>query len=215
MIDWTKFAAAVTCNLEWERLCERGAYLGELSLHRTIAEYLQCATNLKIETEFNHPDIPGNKRLDIIGFGPQGANIQLAVEAKWIKTDGGTRYWHNEAAEDIFRLEMLSTNMAPTDYRCIIISGITANVQKELINKKKRVAKGKPMIPWIDAILPSTKASASRKIDVRSAKTTFRSFFKDRCADINITQLPTSYKAQLVASHLASKHDQGCVQTYV
>lgn len=87
-VVWSEFAEAITGKLNWERLCGRGNFLTETSLHRAIAEYVQAATTLAIQTEYNHPDISGNKRLDLVGFGPQGKSIQLAVEAKWIKSDG-------------------------------------------------------------------------------------------------------------------------------
>jgi hypothetical protein len=215
-VNWEEFATAVTSSLEWERLCGRGTYLGELIFHKTIAEYLQAATTMKIVTEHNHPDIPGNKRLDVVGFGPRGTRIQVAIEAKWIKKDGGTRAWHAEVAEDIFRLEMLSQQMATNgNDRCIVIAGVTSNVQQEFINKKKQVGKGQHMVPWIDAILPDKPATSSRRIEIRQAKLTYQQFFKERAVEVGVIQLPVSYQAQLVGHFVVKATDKDSLETYV
>jgi hypothetical protein len=213
-IDWNKLARAVSCSLEWERLCERANFLDENSLHRSVAEYLQSVSTAKIETEYNHKDIPGNTLIDLVGFGPQAKKIDFAVEAKWVKEGGGTRDWPAEVADDIFRLEMLSFEMAQQDDRIIVVSGINGRIDKGLVNKGKNI-KGQKRIRWLDEILPDSLGAQPRKTAVRDCKVAMKPFFAKRAKAIGVTELPISFQAQLVGHFRVDPREEECVETYV
>jgi hypothetical protein len=215
-ISWSNLARAVTCNLEWERLCERGDFLDENSLHRAVAEYLQSVSTSQIKTEYNHKDIPGNTLVDLVGFGPQGKKIDFAVEAKWIKEGGGTRDWPAEVADDVFRLELLDTDMAQQCDRVVVVSGISGRIDTGLINKGMNAkVKGQNRPRWLDELLPESVASQPRKTNVRDCKVAMKPFFAKRAKAIGVAELPISYQAQLVGHYRVDPKDKDVVETYV
>jgi hypothetical protein len=213
-INWDNLARAVACALEWERLCDRGQFLDENSLHRAVAEYLQSVTTSIVKPEFNHPDIPGNTLVDLVGFGPTGKKIDFAVEAKWVKEGGGVRDWPAEIADDLFRLELLTKDMAQQNDRVLVVSGIRGRIDKGLMNKGKNV-KGQKRLRWLDEILPDALAPKSRKTLVRDCKVAMRPFFKKRATSIGVAQLPITYQAQLVGHYRVDPNDKNVVETYV
>jgi len=212
-LTWEPIARAVACTLEVERLNGRGAFLDENSLRRTVAEHFQAVTSAIVVPEYNHPDIPGNKRLDVAGFGPQRKKIEFAVESKWIKEGGGTRDWPLEVAEDIFRLEMLTQEMAQRNNRVLVVGGIRRRVDAGLLNKKKNYQGGR--IAWIDALLPPVKASTAKTLKVRDCHAGFSDFFKTCATEVGALQLPISYQAQLKAHYRIDDSDSDVVEVYV
>ena len=154
-----------------------------------------------IVPEYNHPDLKGNKRLDVVGFGPQQKKIDFACEAKWIKDTNGTRDIHGEVADDIFRLECLRTGMAQQTERALIVGGISEPVAREFYGKRKQLGAG-AMTPWIDAILPTTCGTSPSVIQVQAANPTFMPFFKCMAAETTTGELPVSYHAMLVTTHV-------------
>lgn len=105
--------------------------------------------------------------------------------------------------------------MSQQNERCIVVAGVVENIDKELLLKKKRVERGKPMVSWLDAILPRTVAATSRKIEVQKARLPFRPFFKEVAATLGANELPLSYQAQLVAAYQANSGDKHSLATYV
>jgi hypothetical protein len=212
-LNWEPIARAVACSLEVERLNGRGAFLDENSLRRTLAQHFQSVTTAIVEPEYNHPDIPGNKRLDVVGFGPQKKKIEFAVESKWIKEGGGTRDWPLEVAQDIFRLERLTAEMSQMNDRILVVGGIRERVDSGLLEKKKN-HDGK-RISWVDALLPVTKASTARTLKVRDCHSAFDGFFKDVAGKVGFAKLPISFQAQLKAHYRVDDSDKDCVEVYV
>ena len=212
-LQWESLARAVACSLEVDRLNCIEAFVDENSLRREIAKHLQAVTSAAIQPEYNHPDIPGNKRLDLVGFGPQKKKIDFAVESKWIKTGGGTRDWPLEVAQDIFRLERLTTNMAQQNHRILVIGGIKERVESGLFAKKKNHAGTR--VGWIDALLPATKGASPLTVKVRDCHDAFTEFFKTVSMNLEFEELPISYHAQLKAHHIIDAKDSQCVEVYV
>lgn len=210
-VEWDNLASAVTFRLEWERLCGRSSLLTENSLKQAVAEYLQAATTLKIVPEYNHSDLKGAKRLDIVGFGPQQKKIDLACEAKWIKDTQGTRDIHFEIADDIFRVECLRTDMAQQNERVLVVAGYSAPMQFHLYGKKKRIlASGTNL--WIDAILPKACSSTFARIAIEQSDLSFRPFFRKLSQETLSGKLPKSYTARMVASHTAIPGSTECIR---
>lgn len=212
-LEWESIARAVACSLEVERLSGRGAFLDENSLRRKVAEHFQAVTPAIVEPEYNHPDIPGNKRLDVVGFGPRKKKIEFAVESKWIKEGGGTRNWPSEVAQDIFRLERLTQKMAHQNNRILVIGGIRRRIDAGLVNKGKNY--GGTRFSWMDALLPSTKASTPKTLRVRDCKAAFAAFFRQCAQNVEVDNLPISYRAHLKAHHRIDESDRDAVEVYV
>lgn len=101
-------AISVSSRLEFERLCLRRAFIDEASLVRYCVEFIQATTSLLLTPEHNHDDLPGNKRLDVVARVREQSPLALALEAKWLRSDGGSRNWSFEIAEDVLRLERIS-----------------------------------------------------------------------------------------------------------
>lgn len=213
-VNWQDLSVAVACSLEWERRCDRAKFLDENSFRRAVAEYLQSRTTAKIESEYNHPDIPGNTRLDLVGFGPQAKKIDFAVEAKWIKDGGGVRDWPAEITDDIFRLEMVTTDMAQQNERMLVVGGVASRVSTGLVNKGKNVA-GQNRLRWLDELLPDTITGVDRRTAVWDCKVVMRPFFKARATSIGVTRLPISFQAQLVGHYQVDPNDNASVVSYV
>jgi hypothetical protein len=66
-LRWEPNARAVACSLEVERLNGRGAFIDENAPLRTVSEPFQAVNSTIVEPEYNHPNSPGNKRLDAVG----------------------------------------------------------------------------------------------------------------------------------------------------
>lgn len=223
-INWKDFARAVTFRLEWERLCERGVLIDEKALHRVVAEYMQATSTLKIVPEHDHLDLSGDKKLDIAAYGPQMASIQIALEAKWIKQDGGVRDWHREVAKDIFRVERLETKLAQQAERIILVSGIADNIQKEFTAKQKNLGGGIGRVPWIDALLPTSTAQGKKTIKVQKCAPAFQGFFREVARELGTVDankqpvpldVPISYQARMIADFVAVPNDPKCIMTSI
>lgn len=153
--------------------------------------------------------------MDLVGFGPQDRKIDFALEAKWVKEGGGVRDWPAEVSDDIFRLELLDTEMAQQNDRVLVVSGIRRSIDKGLINKGKNVKGGQKRLKWLDELLPESLASQARKIDVRDCKIAMKDFFRRRATSIGVNQLPVSYQAQLVGHYRIDQNDKDVAETYV
>lgn len=189
-----QLARAVTCNLEWERLCRRGALLDETALVRAAAEYAQAVLFEEVIPEHPHADLPG-RQIDLVAKAP-GGSLLMALEAKWVCTTKGTRQWDREIAAEIARLEHLSSNMAPTARRLLLVAGPRGEVDSGFLTKRKNVGKQRRAIA--EALLPLVQADEPGKYQVRKCAEWLRPFFRDVAKDVG-GSLPSTYDAILVA----------------
>ena len=126
-VNWQILATAVVCRLEFEHLCDRGHFLDESALVRTCVEHLQTRSTYAISAEVHHPDLPEKQRLDATGRDSHHAHYDFVLEAKWLKSGGGTRDLPKEITHDILRLEMLSQADAAeqgANGRCNVEAGV-------------------------------------------------------------------------------------------
>jgi hypothetical protein len=211
---WQDLAIAVGSRLEFERKCGRGGLLDESTAVRCAAEYLQAVWNGQINVNEPHDDMPG-KFIDLVGTKPRGNNLGLALEAKWLKDDGGTRQWLKEVTVDIFRLQHFTTNVAQNADRVILVAGIRSMIQEKLATYKVDAGGGSTL--GIKHVLPTRFSQDFAKFDIRNADVEARNWFKlcHKKLDKTLgTNLPSTYNARL-AGHYRTWKGIGAVEVLV
>ena len=209
-------AVAVSSRLEFERLCQRRAFIDEASLRRHCVEFVQATTSLIPTPEHNHDDLPGNERLDVIARAREGSPLTLALEAKWIKSEGGVRGWSSEITKDILRLERISKNTNQQTERVLVIAGISRTVNSKLIDGQINVGGGREaVLPHI--LQPKVKDTDfpynQQRMPIRDCDAKLRKFFYERAKAVS-NQLPVSYQVSLAGHHLAGP-TQDSIEMYV
>lgn len=217
-VNWHNLAVASANLLEYERLCERRIFIDEASLVRASAEFIQSTTQLLLTPEHNHPDLEGNKRLDLVGRTRIGTPVFVA-EAKWIKSGGGTRHWANEIIADILRLERLEQDVSVKTDRAIIVGGIGRSLRSNFLDVRVRTGNGQPTIHILPHILQPQEhhnkefPCAQSQITIRGCDTRARHFWKTQGSNSNGTLL-VSYQCVLAGFHKAGP-SQDSVEVYV
>ena len=207
---------AVSGLLEFERLCNRRNFIDESGFVRACVEFIQATTTLHLTPEYNHNDLPGNKRLDIVGRSKREGKLALAVEAKWIRPRGGSRYWIGEATEAALRLERINEEANAHTERALLIGGISQTIQARLIDQQINIGGGRRIVfPHIlqpqkgdDVSFPYNQT----KIDVRDCESDFNSFFTGQAENVG-GRLPVSYQTAL-AGHHKSGEKQNSIEMY-
>lgn len=218
-VNWTNLATATACLLEYERLCERRAFIDEASLVRGSAEFIQSTTQLLLTPEHNHPDLPGSKRLDLLGRTRPDTSAVFVLEAKWIKSGGGTRPWAREIAEDILRLESLERDVSAATDRALVIGGIRRSLKALFLEVEVRAGDGAPRVEILPHMLqprdPENKSYPyeQARIPVRDCAPGVRKFWKERADQIG-HDIPVSYQCSLAGRHRAGP-TQDSVEVYV
>lgn len=209
-------AISVSSRLEFERLCQRRAFIDEASLVRHCVEFIQATTSLALTPEHNHIDLPNNKRLDVIAQAREGSPLTLALEAKWLKPEGGVRGWSSEIAEDILRLERISEDTNQQTERALVVAGISRTVNSKLIAGQINVGGGREVIlphilqPKVENIdFPYNQ----RRMPIRDCDAKLKKFFCARAKAVS-DQLPVSYQVSLAGHHLAGP-TQDSIEMYV
>lgn len=218
-VNWNNLAIATACLLEYERQCDRRTFIDEASLVRAAAEFVQSTTQLILVPEHNHPDLPGNKRLDLLGRTRIDTPAVFVAEAKWIKAEGGVRQWAKEVTEDILRLESLETDVAAVTDRALIIGGIRRSLKAQFLEATVRAGGGNPRVEILPHILQArdqtdkTYPYEQTRVPVRECHEGVRSFWKKQAVQIG-AELPISYQCSLAGRHRAAP-TQDSVEVYV
>jgi hypothetical protein len=214
-VNWQHLAIAVSCRLEFERLCERTKLLSEELLVRTCVEFVQAKTAYVIVPEFNHPNLPGDQRLDCTGRAPNHNHFAFVLEAKWLKSEGGTRDWVKEVTHDILRLESLVQEINSATERILVVMGHQTKIQG-FVDKTVQTGQGNVQIlPHIlqarqqNAVLPQNQA----RVPVRECNNQIRPFWRRMANQLHLA-LPVSYQVALVGHHVAGPTQDG-VEGYV
>lgn len=205
MVNWHNMTIAVAGLLEFERLCERRTFIDESEFRRSCVEFIQATTTLELTPEYDHGDLPGRKRLDLVGRKKRGGTLALAVEAKWIKSGGGTRSWLIEVAEAALRLERISDETNQHTERALLVGGISQTVEAKLINREVNVGGGrrKAFRHFLQTLGEGdTFPYNQRKIEVRDSEDDFSKFFLGNVDKVGGT-LPVSYQSSLADHHKA------------
>lgn len=218
-VNWSNLASGAACLLEYERLCDRKTFIEEASLVRASAEFIQSTTQLLLAPEYNHPDLPGKKRLDLLGRTRPGVPASFVLEAKWIKSDGGTRQWAKEVAEDILRLESLEQDVSAATDRAIIIGGIHRSLKALFLEVEVRAGNGAPRLQILSHLLQPHDPQKNSypyeqvRIPVRDCDPGAQKFWKGRAEAIS-HEIPVSYQCSLAGRHRAGV-TQDSVEVYV
>ena len=200
---WQDLAMAVGSRLEFERRCKRGGLLDEAAAVRSAAEYLQAVWNGQIEVSDPHDDIPG-KFVDLTATKPRSASLGLALEAKWLRDEGGTRQWLKEVAVDVFRLQHLTSNMAQNAERVVLAAGGRNRIRDKLLTY--RVDAGGRSTLGIKHVLPTRFSLEFAKFDIRHCEQEARKWLK-LCHTKLGTNLPSTYDARLAGHYRTWKGD--------
>jgi len=218
-VNWNNLAISTSCLLEHERICNRRTFIDEASLVRASAEFVQSTTQLLLHPEYNHPDLPGNQRLDLLAQSRDNAPATFIAEAKWIRARGGNRPWVSEIVSDILRLEAIQQQTANYTDRALIVGGIHRSLKAKLIEYPVRSGGGNPKIPIFGHVLepldPTSLAfpyNQNRK-PIRDCDLRARQFWCAREEEIG-RNLPVSYQCTLVGWHKAGP-TQDSVEVYV
>lgn len=209
-------AIAVASRIAFEQMCQREVLLDEAMIKRTIAEALQAMTQLRIEPEYNHPNIPGATRLDLIGRQSEDGPIALAIETKWVKSGGAIRDWQEELADDALRLECLDDEMAQQNERLLVICGTHQTINAKLINKQRNHDGARfNALPHIASWDPAaaTLPRNQERIGIRDCDLGMQKLWK-KCAQSFDGVLPVSYQSALLADHRADSR-KTCVRAIV
>lgn len=218
-VNWNNLATAAACLLEYERLCDRRAFIEEASLVRASAEFIQSTTQLLLTPEHNHPDLPGSKRLDLLGRTRLDTPASFVLEAKWIKSDGGTRQWAREVAEDILRLESLEQDVSAATDRAIVIGGIRRSLKALFLEVEVRAGNGAPRLQILPHLLQprdpqdNSYPYEQTRIPIRDCDPGARRFWKGRAEQVG-HEIPVSYQCSLAGRHRAGL-TQDSVEVYV
>lgn len=210
-VNCQHLAIAIGSRIAFEQMCRRERLIDEAMIKRTAAESLQAMTQLDIEAEYNHRDLPGSKRLDLIGRTRPDVPLSLVAELKWVKAGGGVRDWLVELAEAALRLEILlnETTSAATE-RLLVICGISQTIESQLLGRERNVGKGR--IKALEHIVPvlhtdATPPTNQEKIAIRGCNTGMQKFWSD-LAKRFAGQLPISYQASLAAHYRVDDRPQ-------
>jgi hypothetical protein len=79
-VDWVN--VAVASRLQYEKSCGRSNLITEDFSRLVLAEAVQSSAYGPIDVEYNHPDLPGNCRLDLLVCSLQAGNITIAIGHK-------------------------------------------------------------------------------------------------------------------------------------
>jgi hypothetical protein len=218
-VNWNNLASAAACLLEYERLCDRRSFIEESSLVRASAEFIQSTTQLLLTPEYNHPDLLGNKRLDLLGRTREEAPASFVLEAKWIKADGGTRQWAKEIGEDILRLENIERDVNAQTDRAIVVGGIKRSLYPSLIDVRVNPGAGMSRVEILPHLLQprDVKSSAfpyaQEKKPIRDCEDGARKFWCALAVSLG-RELPVSYQCSLAGWH-SSGSSQDAVEVFV
>lgn len=217
-VNWHNLAVASACLLENERLCNRKAFIDEASLVRVAAQFVQASTQLVLDPEHNHPDLPGNQRFDLLGRTDRARPARFLAEAKWVRSGGGTRKWTAEITKDILRLESVTTDVENQTDRALIVGGIRRSFEASLLNVTVRAGGGNARVQVLPHILQPRARGTSYpynqvRVPVRECADGMRQFWRQRAAAWG-QNLPVSYQCSLAGRHSAGR-SQDSVEVWV
>lgn len=215
-VNWANLARAVANRLEFERLTHRAFFIDEASVRRTAVEFLQGISSLDLVPEYGHEDLGDGFHLDVVGRTKGAASLSFALEAKWMKSGGGTREWHREIVKDALRLESLEDEMAPATDRALLVAGVHQTIEAQLIARGVRA--GGTLMKVLPHLLQEedtalTLPQPQSRIPVRETHADLRKLFTGLAAAVG-GELPVSYQVSLAGHHLSGP-TMNSVEAYV
>lgn len=216
-MDWENIAVAVACRVQYEKSCGRGRLLSEDVTMLALAEVVQSHAKGSVEAEFNHPDIPGNSRVDLLVRSPQALNIEVAIEHKWVRstTANAVRHWMPEIVADMLRLERLNQQIAQGCERALVVVGEVEEMKCKVWEREVRQGNGQNRVRVVDSIVQGRPTAGSAQpnplaVNFRQDCATFRRLVKQAAPEL-YHDLPSAYQIQLVAHHRTKADGVECV----
>lgn len=208
-MNWQQVAVAMACRVQYEQACGRAGLIREDYVRLALSEVFQSLSSGTLDFEYNHPDLPGNTRVDLLVRSPQAQNIETAAEVKWVRqtTETANRNWMSEILRDVFRVERLSVELAQGCQRVVVVVGEHDLMKNRIWNRKVNRGGGLGRLPVIEHLLQrrhydARVVSTPQHVALRHADSAFRSLLGDAASDM-ADSLPSSYRIQLVGFHRA------------
>jgi hypothetical protein len=215
-INWQDLSVALASRLQFEVSCGRGRLISEDLSRIYLAEIVQTQISGSIEPEYNHPDLPGNTRVDLLVRSPNAQNIDVAIEHKWVRptTDATVRHWMAEILGDLLRVEALDQQMAAGCERALVVSGLVEEMRRGVWESTCRAGAGQPRMNVIDGLLQPrlnglAPQAAPANIDMNAQHLRFMAKLRIGAPEL-LTRLPSRYAVQLVGYHRAHSHGAEC-----
>jgi hypothetical protein len=212
LIDWNKVAEAAACRIQFEFCCGRERLVREDFAKIVVAEALQSQVAGAIEPEYNHPDLPGNTRLDLLVRSPQAKNIQAAVELKWVRrsTDTTMRNWAREIFADVLRVERLQDQMAQGSERVVLVVGEAEEMRRKVWEVRAQAGDGQPRQNVVSALLQQRNAvgsalDAPNTVNLANVSLALQRFVRASAPEL-MAAIPTTFNVR-IAAHYSTKTD--------
>ena len=208
-IDWQQISIALSSRLQFEAACARGRLISEDLSRVFLAESVQSQVPGPLEPEFNHPDLPGNTRIDLLVRSRNAQNIEAAIEHKWVRRTGENvgRNWMAEVLGDLLRVETISAQMVQGSERILVVSGEVEEMRGKIWESQSRQGEGRPRIGVVATLMqPRPQAGDvqphSETIQLRDIGRPFLSKIRQGSPEL-LSTLPARYCIQLVGYHRA------------
>jgi len=209
VVDWQRIAIALASRLQFEAACGRQRLISEDLSRLFLAEVVQTQISGRVEPEFNHPDLPGDTRIDLLIRSPTAQNIEAAIEHKWVRhtTASTVRQWMSEVLADAMRVEAISQQMAQGSERILVVAGEVEEMRSKIWESESRQGNGLPRIRVVDTLLqsrPATGAVQSQSVTVQlqAVGQPFKAKLRHGAPEL-LAHLPSRYTVQLVGFHRA------------
>ncbi len=209
-VDWTKVCEAAACRIQYEFSCGRQKLVREDFAKIVVAEAIQSQVTGAIDPEFNHPDLPGNTRLDLLVRSPQAQNIQAAVEIKWVRksTEAANRNWAREIFADVLRVERLQADMAQGSERIVLVIGETDEMRRKVWEVRAQAGDGRARQNVMNILLQPRAALEAevqmpKRLSLAELELPFQRFIRASSPEF-LGALPTVVNIQII-SHFSTK----------
>lgn len=203
-MNWQDLAIAVACRIEFERKCLREPLLSESSAVWFAAQVLQAHWNGKILPEQPHPNIPRAK-IDLVGRTPRDNAYNLALEAKYIDPEGGTREWLKELYEDVHRMQHFTgPAMNQHTQRVVLIVGPVGSIRSDIFDRKVQYGGG--MTQALPHLLPTSLEQGSIVYTRDGFHVNIRPWLKKVREEMTVN-LASHYAAQMVGKFATGTTD--------
>lgn len=216
-INWQNVAIALASRLQFEAACGRQRLISEDLSRLFLAEVIQSQISGALEPEFNHPDLPGDTRVDLLVRSPNAGNIEAAIEHKWVRqtTANAVRNWMAEVLADAMRVEALTQQMAQGSERVLVVAGEVEEMRGKIWESESRQGNGLPRVRVVDTLLQSRPATGAVQpqavtIQLQAVGRPFKSKLRHGAPEL-LGQLPNRYAVQLIGYHRAHSEGVECV----
>lgn len=209
MVDWSEVAEAISCRVQFEYNCGRQKLIREDFIKLAAAEVLQAQIEGTVEAEFNHPDIPGNTRIDLIARTAQAGNINALVEIKWVRrsTDLMARQWIREIMADVLRVERVQAGLAQGCDRIVIVAVESEEMRTQVWERRVQAGDGNArenvVATLFQARVAAAEALAPRSVNLQGLGMAFQKLIRGAAPEL-LASLPSTYNVRL-AAHYSTK----------